>query len=163
MPVLFNPDGSELTDASGRQLKTGQTCIDSTLGECIVRGTVPLDRGLGVNVLIDWLGPNANDKPPSRGAEFLTIKGPSGGGGTTTRTYTGAEIESGAVHEQRGRNDADAGELRPVRARCTGSRSHALGSLRVASSCPLQHTRRAARAVCGNRVQNAHQARPLSK
>ena len=161
MPVLFNPDGSELTDANVRQLKTGQTCIDSTLGECIVRGTVPLDRGLGVNVLIDWLGPNANDKPPSRGTEHLTIKSPSGGGGTTTIMHTGAKFESGAVHEQRGRNDADAGEL--IRDRCTGSRSDALGSLQVASSRPLEHTRRAARALCENRVQNAHQARPLSK
>ena len=56
MPVLFKADGNPLTDAAGNPLKTGQTVTDELLGEGIVRGTVPLDNGEGLNVRIDWLG-----------------------------------------------------------------------------------------------------------
>ena len=34
-----------LKDAAGNPLRTGQTVTDDTLGDCIVRGTVPLDKG----------------------------------------------------------------------------------------------------------------------
>ena len=82
---------------------------DDTLGDCIVRGTVALDKGEGLDVVFDWLGPKDPSKPKSRGAEHLTAKYASGAGATTTRTHSGAEFESGDVYEQRGRNDADAG------------------------------------------------------
>lgn len=110
MPPLLYADGRPLKDAAGNPLRTGQTVTDNMLGDCIGRGTVPLDRGEGLNVVIDWLGPKDSSKPKSRGAEHLTAKYASGGRGTTTRMHTGADFESGDVHEQRGRNDADAGE-----------------------------------------------------
>ena len=55
MPALFHSDGRPLTDTAGNQLRTGQTITDQFLGDGIVRGTIPLDSGLGLNVLIDWL------------------------------------------------------------------------------------------------------------
>ena len=109
--MLFLPSGEPLTDVAGNQLKTGQTVTDVLFGDGLVRGTVPLEKGEGVNVLIDWLVPK-DGKPESRGAERLTAKYPSGGGETTTRMHTGAEYESGTVYERRGRNDADAARLR---------------------------------------------------
>ena len=46
--------------------------VDDMFGEGIARGTVPLEHGDGVNVLIDFLGPAQDPKPPaSRGAENL--------------------------------------------------------------------------------------------
>ena len=83
---------------------------DDIFGDCIVRGTVPLDKGEGLNVRIDWLGAQDSSKPKSRGAEHLTVKYPSAVGETTARRHTGAEYESGEVYAARGRNDADAGE-----------------------------------------------------
>jgi hypothetical protein len=52
MPVLFARPGSPLHDAAGNELKTGQTVIDELFGEGIVRGTVPLASGEGLDVLI---------------------------------------------------------------------------------------------------------------
>ena len=74
MPALFHSDGRPLTDTAGNQLRTGQTITDQFLGDGIVRGTIPLDKGEGLNVLIDWLGPKDTSKPKSRGAEHLTVK-----------------------------------------------------------------------------------------
>ena len=114
MPTLKTQNGEPLKDAAGNEIKAGQTVTDSMFGDGIAEGTVALEKGPGCNVTIDWLGPNTSGKPKSRGTEFLTVKFASGGGGTTTRIHTGAEYESGVVFEQRGRNDADAGE------RCVG-------------------------------------------
>ena len=110
MPVLLKADGTPLKDAAGNPLKTGQTVTDDMFGDCIVRGTVPLDKDEGLNVRIDWLGAKDSSKPKSRGAEHLTVKYPSAVGETTARRHTGAEYESGEVYAARGRNDADAGE-----------------------------------------------------
>ena len=111
MPVLLKADKSPapLTDAAGNPLKTGQTMTDEMFGDAIVRGTVPLDRGEGLNVVLYWLGPKDASKPKSRGANHLTAKYASGDAETRTRMHTGAEYESGAVYEARDRNDADAG------------------------------------------------------
>ena len=109
MPVLLLASGEPLTDGDGNPLKTGQTVIDDTFGEGIVRGTVP---GEGLNVNIDWLGQDTEDKPKSRSVQYLKAKYPSGGGGIASRTHTGADYESGRVYEERGRNDIDAGECR---------------------------------------------------
>ena len=89
MPVILHADGRPLKDAAGNPLRTGQTVTDDTLGDCIVRGTVALDKGEGLDVVFDWLGPKDPSKPKSRGAEHLTAKYASGGGGTTIRTHTG--------------------------------------------------------------------------
>ena len=62
-------------------------------------------------MLIDWLGQSAAGKPKSRGAKHLKAKYPSGGGGTTTRTHTGAAYESGEVNAARGRNGRDAARM----------------------------------------------------
>ena len=64
---------SPLTDADGQVLKVGSTVVDSMFGEGIARGTVPLEKGDGVNVQIDWLGGNNAGKPPSRGMENLKL------------------------------------------------------------------------------------------
>ena len=140
MPVLFLPGGNPLTDAAGNQLKTGQTVTDRVFGEGIVRGTVPLEKGEGLNVLIDWLGTKDSSKPRSRGAENLTAKYPSGAGATTTRMHTGAEYESGEVYEARGRNDRDAARLR-------ADNGEDVGEAAGAQSPPQ---RRAAAAAAGN-------------
>ena len=49
MPVLLYADGRPVKDAEGNPLRTGQTVTDYLLGDCIVRGTVPLDKGEGLN------------------------------------------------------------------------------------------------------------------
>ena len=61
MPALLNQNDEPLTDAAGNELRTGQTITDIMFGDGIVRGTVPIEKGLGMNVLIDWLGPTAGD------------------------------------------------------------------------------------------------------
>ena len=71
--MLLNHRGEPLTDAQGHQIKTGATVTHDFLGDGIARGTVPLDGG-GVNVLVDWLGPDARTKPRSSGAQHLTVK-----------------------------------------------------------------------------------------
>ena len=109
MTTLKNLNGEPMKDAAGNEIKAGQTVTDIMFGDGIVRGTIPLEKGLGLNLLIDWVGPKDSSKPKSRRAEDLTAKFATGDGRTTTRTHTGAEYESGAVDEQRGRNDADAG------------------------------------------------------
>lgn len=45
--------GQPLTDADGQVLKVGSTVVDSKFGEGIARGSVPLEKGDGVNVQID--------------------------------------------------------------------------------------------------------------
>ena len=63
-------------------------------------------------MLIDWLGHSAAGKPKSRAAKHLKAKYPSQvGGGTTTRTHTGAAYESGEVNAARGHNDSDAARM----------------------------------------------------
>ena len=51
MPVILHADGRPLKDAAGNQLKTGQTATDDIFGDCIVRDTVALDKGEGLNVV----------------------------------------------------------------------------------------------------------------
>ena len=53
MAALQNHRGQPLTDADGQVLKVGSTVVDSKFGEGIARGTVPLEKGDGVNVQID--------------------------------------------------------------------------------------------------------------
>lgn len=112
MPVLLSAGGEPLKDAAGNELKTGQTVIDGIFGEGVVKGTVPLAQGEGLNVLIDWLGPKNPSKPTSRSAETLTAKYSTVAEEPTVRRHTGAGYESGAVFAARGRNDADAARLR---------------------------------------------------
>ena len=79
MPVLLLANGEPLTDRDGRPLNTctGQTVLDDTFGEAIVRGTVPLEVE-GLHVKIDWIGTNQADKPKSRDAKHMRAKFPSG-------------------------------------------------------------------------------------
>ena len=69
-PLLHGDGQTPVTDSLNNPLKTGQTVTDDMFGEGIVRGTVPLDKGLGLNVLIDWLGPK--DTSRSRRAVALS-------------------------------------------------------------------------------------------
>ena len=46
MPALLSGDGRPLTDKAGNALKTGQTVTDDMFGDGLVRGTVPLEKGL---------------------------------------------------------------------------------------------------------------------
>ena len=83
--------------------KEGPVVVDDMFGEGIARGTVPLEHGDGVNVLIDFLGPAQDPKPPaSRGAENLK-RAPAGRTRTISFT-TGTDFDSGAAHRARGRN-----------------------------------------------------------
>ena len=43
-------------------------------GEAIARSTVPLEKGVGVNVTVDWIGLGDADRPKSVGARHLTVK-----------------------------------------------------------------------------------------
>ena len=67
MSALTNSRGKALEDSLGQQSPVGATAVDDIFGEGIARGTVPLERGDGVNVRIDWLGPGADGKPTSCG------------------------------------------------------------------------------------------------
>ena len=46
MPALLNQNDEPLTDAAGNELRTGQTITDIMFGDGIVRGTVPIEKGL---------------------------------------------------------------------------------------------------------------------
>ena len=109
MAALQNHRGQPLTDADGQVLKVGSTVVDSMFGEGIARGTVPLEKGDGVNVQIDWLGGNTAGKPPSRGIENLKLA--YGGGMRTTSFVRGRDYESGAAHRARGGNDSAAVQM----------------------------------------------------
>ena len=56
MQALLNQNGKQLTDANGMVLHVGNLVVDEMFGDGIVRGTVPLASGDGVNVTIQWLG-----------------------------------------------------------------------------------------------------------
>ena len=56
MPLLVNHRGEPLEDSKGQQIKAGSTVVHDFLGEGIATGTVPLEKGDGVNITIDWLG-----------------------------------------------------------------------------------------------------------
>ena len=73
MPPLLNHKGEPLIDAAGHVLTAGSLVRDEMFGEGIARGTVPLQRGEGVNVLIDWLGASPGEKPMSRRVACLTV------------------------------------------------------------------------------------------
>ena len=49
-----------------KQLKAGATIVDDMFGDGIVHCTIPIEKGEGFNVLIDWLGSGASEKPKSR-------------------------------------------------------------------------------------------------
>jgi hypothetical protein len=97
MVDLLGPDGEPLHDSEGNALKEGQMVRDDMFGDGTTRGTIPLDRSEGVNVLIDWRHPAKPGDPPkprSRGALHLTIAG----GTATGRVHSGDDFESGALH-----------------------------------------------------------------
>ena len=60
MTVLKDQSGDPITDSAGTEIKANTTVVDALFGDGITRGTVPLDHGKGVNVLIDWFGPRLN-------------------------------------------------------------------------------------------------------
>ena len=51
MAALQNHRGEPLTDAEGQVIKVGSIVVDDMFGEGISRGTIPLSKGEGVNVL----------------------------------------------------------------------------------------------------------------
>ena len=87
MAALVDHLGRPLKDTAGNPIKNDSTVIDAIFGEGIARGTVPLEKGDGVNVRIDWLGMSAACRPRSRGAENLTLKGAGGFHTTSFTTY----------------------------------------------------------------------------
>ena len=52
-------------DKNEQPLKAGATATHDFLGDCSLRGTVPIAGG-GVNVTVDWLG-------PGRGGFFFIV------------------------------------------------------------------------------------------
>ena len=60
-------------DKNEQPLKAGATATHDFLGDCSLRGTVPIAGG-GVNVTVDWLGPGRGGLPPSVGTEHLVLK-----------------------------------------------------------------------------------------
>ena len=52
MTVLKDQSGDPITDSAGTEIKANTTVVDALFGDGITRGTVPLDHGKGVNVLI---------------------------------------------------------------------------------------------------------------
>ena len=137
MPVLKNHNGANLKDAAGNEIKVGQTVTDTMFGDGIVEGTVPIDKGEGVNVMIDWLGPNVSGKPESRSCENLTVKFATGGAGTRVRAHTGQDFESGAVFEARGRNDADAARLNEANGEAMGEAAGAQSAGRLPAAASV--------------------------
>ena len=54
MQPLFCANGTTpLQDSQGQQIKSGSTVVHEFLGEAIACGTVPLEKGVGVNVMVD--------------------------------------------------------------------------------------------------------------
>ncbi len=41
----------------------GDSLTGAMFGDGIARGTISQEKGEGVNVLVDWLGPGASSKP----------------------------------------------------------------------------------------------------
>ena len=110
MATLRNQRGEPLLDGDGQEIKEGSVVVDDMFGEGIARGTVPLEHGDGVNVLIDFLGPAQDPKPPaSRSVENLK-RAPAGRMRTASFT-TGTDFESGAAHRARGRNNSEAQQM----------------------------------------------------
>ena len=54
MPDLLQPNDEPLHDSQGNVLRKDQMVHDAMFGDGITRGTVPLENGVGTNVLIDW-------------------------------------------------------------------------------------------------------------
>ena len=78
MVDLLGPDGEPLHDSEGNALKEGQMVRDDMFGDGTTRGTIPLDRSEGVNVLIDWRHPAKPGDPPkprSRGRQLRSWRG----------------------------------------------------------------------------------------
>ena len=67
----MNVNGVQVHDQKGNALKLGQLVIDDMFGEGEVRGTEPLEKGAGVNVLIRWIE-NTRSRTRSRGREVLS-------------------------------------------------------------------------------------------
>ena len=67
--------GQPLTNADGQVSKVGSTVVGSMFGEGIARGTVPFEKGDGVNVCKSTGvgGNNHAGKPPNRGIENLKL------------------------------------------------------------------------------------------
>ena len=75
---MLTANGNPMKDAAGDVLKLDCLVRDCIFGEGKVKGTVPLDRGEGLNVLIEWCG-DRTGKPTSRGPQDLTrVKGDRG-------------------------------------------------------------------------------------
>ena len=75
MATLRNVSGEPTTHSAGEVLKVDCLVRDSIFGEGKVKGTVPLDRGLGLNVRVEWLG-DGSGKSTSRNAdELMRVKG----------------------------------------------------------------------------------------
>ena len=91
MAVLRNHRGDIITDAKGQQIKVGTTVTDDMFGDGIARGTVAQEKGEGVNILVDWLGPGSHDKPKSRGA------GPDGKWRTSLQSSTTASSAAASI------------------------------------------------------------------
>jgi hypothetical protein len=70
MPALTNLHGAKLKDAAGNEIKVDDTVTDTMFGDGIVRGTVPQEKGEGVNVTVGWLGPNVSNYGHGEAARF---------------------------------------------------------------------------------------------
>ena len=51
---LRTPDGKDIHDSKGACLYVGQAVAHYLFGEGIVRAVVPLDKGIGFNVTVEW-------------------------------------------------------------------------------------------------------------
>ena len=99
--VLLKASGAKMTDCCGNVLKVGQNVLDDIFGVGTVRGTVPVEKGDGFNVVFEA----ADGKRHSRGSEHLTLQR------VNNTFHTGEEYESGEVHRRQGVNDADVMRL----------------------------------------------------
>jgi len=76
--TLPNSGGSSTSigveDSKGRPLFVGDMAKHDFLGECVIKGTVPLQHGEGVNVSIEWVLDPVKDKPLSVGGRHLTVR-----------------------------------------------------------------------------------------
>ena len=71
MAALLNSIEEQLLDKNQQPLKAGATATHDFLGDCLLRGNVPI-AGDGVNMKVDCLGPDhAAGKPASVGVEHL--------------------------------------------------------------------------------------------
>eukprot|EP00966_Prymnesium_polylepis_P060000 1391755-Prymnesium_polylepis.1 len=135
--AITNARGEPLQDKNGTDLRVGQRVIDDMFGEGEVRGTEPVEKGDGLNIVVRWIENASNDKPRSRSTEHLVVKPLA-----TTRTFhTGAQFEAGTAGGARVHDDQTFNNGAMPATPGSPDRADAFGAARTAAAGSPRSTR----------------------